>query len=226
MSNIKNAYYMAGVEFSQLSLNKQVLLGATVAAVAFDLSPLNEWITGASSSVVNQGLGEVNSTFEIARNTMLAAGVGGVVMTAEQVAVGSITAVALQEFPSSAKVFNEGKISEDNTSLNGSVADTVFLGTSIALGLKHKNESNRSLKDDLKFVAKGAPLVGMYMFGVVGVVGTAINLLDYKGYDTASETLESLATNPLVYFGLYGLAKTFGKIKKHLGRIPEQSSLE
>jgi hypothetical protein len=214
---VKDAYYMAGAEYTNMDLGKQALFGLTIGAIVFDLGPWNESMTGIASAYVQEGLGSPVNSIEFARNSLITAATGGAVMTAEQVAVGTLTALSIRNCQGTARIYNEGMVSEeDSSSLKGSVIDTAFWGTSVMVTAKHIKESDRSLSDDLKFVAKGAPLVGAYMFAIVGAGSIIINGLDTSGHEDAANTLESVAMNPFSYIGAYVFYKTAKKTREYI----------
>jgi len=214
---VRDAYYMAGAEYTNMDLGKRALFGLTIGAIVFDLGPWNESVTGIGSTFVHQGLGSPDSSLEFVRNSLITAAAGGAIMTAEQLAVGTLTALSIKNCRGTARIYNEGMVSEDKkSSLKGSVVDTAFWGTSVMVTAKHVKEGDRSLNDDLKFVAKGAPLVGAYMFAIVGAGSIAINTVDGLGFEDAADTLESVAMNPLSYVGAYVLYKASKKASKYI----------
>jgi hypothetical protein len=209
---VKDAYYMAGAEYTNMDIGKRALFGLTIGAIVFDLGPWNESVTGIGSAFVQESLGSPDDSFEFARNSLITAAAGGAIMTAEQLVVGTLTALSIRNCQGTARIYNEGMVSEeDSSSLKGSVVDTAFWGTSVMVTAKHVKESDRSLSDDLKFVAKGAPLVGAYMFGIVGGVSIVINAVDTAGHENVANTIEGVAKNPFTYIGGYVLYKTAKK---------------
>jgi hypothetical protein len=217
---VKDAYYMAGAEYTNMDIGKRALFGITIGAIVFDLGPWNESMTGIGSAYVQESLGSPENSLEFARNSLITAAAGGTIMTAEQLAVGTLTALSIRNCQGTARIYNEGMVSEEKkSSLKGNVVDTAFWGTSVMVTAKHVKESERSLGDDLKFVAKGAPLVGAYMFAIVGAGSIIINGVDSAGHEEAANTLESVAMNPFSYVGAYALykavKKTRGYIKKN-----------
>lgn len=212
---LSDTYYMAGAEMANSDLFGRFILGAAASGVAFEWGPGNEYLIGDIGATVHSSQKIISSSIDFITSSLNTGLASGGVSAAEQLLVGSVTALAIRKFRGTANAWNN---TDDNVqasnNLRGSVADTLALGTSAAVVLRNFKEKDRKLGQDISLVAKGAAMVGMFNVGLIGAVSAGVRALDEAGMHDTASAVESTAKNPLTYVAGFGIIKLIGHFKK------------
>ena len=196
-------------ELGEFSSKRYALFGATLTGLVFEWSPLNEALLGAVGITTHEHIGPGTSVIQSVTGRIATGSVTGMVSFAEQAIVGSLTALSVHQFPNTFKVWQE---SRPDNSLSGvsstsSTITALALGSSMAVIEKSIVDKNSNLKNNLNLAIKTSAIVGSCNFVLAGVVSGGLDVLDRNGQEQLSSNIADTVKNPLLYVGLFGLAK-------------------
>lgn len=205
----------ARTEISEFSAKRYALLGATVTGLIFEWSPANEAVLGAIGIGAHQSFGTSSTINDSIIDRVATGAITGSASFIEQAIVGSLTAVSLSQFP---KTFHKWQESRPENSLqsvskSGSALTALGLGSSMAVLEKQIIDKNSSSKENVKLALKTSAIVGTANALLATSVSAGLDVLDRNGQEQLSDNIENVAKNPLLYLGIFGLAKTIHVIK-------------
>lgn len=205
-------------EISEFSAKRYALLGATITGLIFEWSPANEAVLGAIGIGTHERFGASTSTSDSVIDRIATGAVTGSASFIEQAIVGSLTAVSLSQFP---KTFNKWQESRPENSLqtvskSGSALTALGLGSSMAVLEKQIIDKSSSSKENIKLALKTSAIVGTANALLAASVSTGLDILDSNGQEQLSDNIADIAKNPLLYLGVFGVAKAiqYKKTKK------------
>lgn len=196
-------------ELGEFSARRYALFGVTITGLVFEWSPANEAVLAAIGVNAHEQLGTTGSIIQSVAGRIATGSVTGMVSFAEQAIVGSLTALSVHQFPNTFKVWQE---SRPDNSLSGvsstsSTITALALGSSMAVIEKSIVDKNSNLKNNLNLAIKTSAIVGSCNFVLAGVVSGGLDVLDRNGQEQLSSNIADTVKNPLLYVGLFGLAK-------------------
>lgn len=205
----------ARLELSELSKSRYALLGATVTGLVFEWSPANEAMLGAVGVNAHEKFGTSGTIGDSIINRIVTGAITGGASFTEQAIVGSLTALSLSKFPRTFKEWQERRSSDarQTVSSSGSALTALALGSSVAVVENKLVNKNASTQDNLKLALKTSAIVGIFNFMLAGGVSTGLDALDRNGQQELSGDIADLVKNPLLYLGIFGLAKAIELIK-------------
>lgn len=186
-----------------------VLLGLMATGLAFEWGPGNEWLIGAVGASAHESFDPTNFA-ELAATSTVAGLAAGTASAVEQTALGVLMAGTVRSFPKAFKKWDETrehKPFHNPENNNGDIMTGIALGTSAVVIEKNAQNPDRTFNQDAKMATKTAVAIGGINAALVTGVSVGVRLLDNVGYDTAAETLETIAKNPLTYIAVFGLVK-------------------
>lgn len=202
-------------ELGEYSSKRYALFGATLTGLAFEWSPLNEALLGAVGITTHENVGSGNSILETIAGRIATGAVTGGVSFAEQAIVGSLTALSIHQFPKTFKTWQDSRPenSLDSVSTASSTMTALALGSSMAVVEKSFIDKNANLKSNLSLAVKTSAIVGSCNFLLAGVVSTGLDALEKNGQMDTAHNIANIMKNPLLYIGVFGVAKAIHVIK-------------
>ena len=172
-------------ELGEFSSKRYALFGATLTGLVFEWSPLNEALLGAVGITTHENIGPGTSVIQSVTGRIATGSVTGMVSFAESRPDNSLSGV----------------------SSTSSTITALALGSSMAVIEKSIVDKNSNLKNNLNLAIKTSAIVGSCNFVLAGVVSGGLDVLDRNGQEQLSSNIADTVKNPLLYVGLFGLAK-------------------
>lgn len=202
-------------EIKHKSAKQYALFGATVLGIVFEWSPANEAMLGAVGVNIHEQLGTGASMSESLADRLFTGIATGSVSFTQQLLVGSLTALSVSKFPKTFESWQNSRPKDANQELSttSSSITALALGSSMAVLENKLTKNDVSTKESLILAAKTSAVVGVFNTALVGVVSGALEALDRNGRQNLSEDIANTLKNPLLYLGVFGLAKAVQIIK-------------
>lgn len=205
-------------ELGEFSARRYALFGATIAGLVFEWSPANEAVLGAIGVSAHEQLGTGGSITHAVVDRLATGAITGASSFIEQFSVGALTALSVKQFPKTFKVWQDSRPENaiQSVSTSSSAMTALALGSSMAVVEKQIIDKSTTHKDNLVLVAKTSAVVGGFNTILAGAVSGGLEILDRAGQHGLSENIADTVKNPLLYIGLFGLAKfvSYKKDKK------------
>lgn len=205
-------------ELGKFSAKKYALFGASITGIAFEWSPANEALLGLVGVTAHENFGTSGPISSSIIDRLATGAITGGVSLTEQAIVGTITALSLTQFPETFKLWQESRPEDarQSVSKSGSALTALSLGSSMAVLENKVVNKQATTKDNVKLALKTSAIVGTFNMALVSSVSTALEVLDRNGQQELSDNIADLAKNPLLYLGIFGVAKViqFKKTKK------------
>lgn len=211
-------------ELGKFSAKKYALFGASITGIAFEWSPANEALLGLVGVTAHENFGTSGPIGSSIIDRLSTGAITGGVSLAEQAIVGTITALSITQFPETFKLWQDSRSENARQSVSkvGSALTALSLGSSMAV-LENKVVNKQvTTKDNVKLALKTSAIVGGFNLALVSTISTALEVLDRNGQQELSKDIASIAKNPLLYLGIFGIAKVIQLNKtKNLTKYPK-----
>jgi len=202
-------------ELGEFSARKYALFGATLTGLVFEWSPANEAVLGAIGVNAHENFGTGGSIGSSIVDRLATGAITGGASFVEQAIVGSLTALSLSKFPITFEKWQDSRPEDakQTVSTSGSALTALALGSSMAV-LENKLLNHQvSTKDNLILALKTSVIVGGFNVMFAGGVSGGLEALDRNGQSDLSNNIADLVKNPLLYIGIFGLAKAVQLMK-------------
>jgi hypothetical protein len=196
-------------EFKNISKKDKIIAGSALAAAVWEWGPLNEFIATVPSIAVLNNTG----------SPVIAGIVGGTIYATQQGILGMATSAALDKVPDSVQSAQEElNINKEKGSLLHEKG-LLLMGAGISAVVVNERLKNNesSFKKDAKLIGKLTLALAAIDIAVFGSANAAIQNAEAVNIDPT--TVTDIATNPLTYLAIFGIAKfaaTYNKYRKNV----------
>lgn len=196
-------------EIGDFSAKRYALFGATLTGFVFEWSPANEAVLGSIGINTHNELGTGGSI----SHSLIDRGITGLATGSasfiEQAVVGGLTALSISQFPKTFEAWRKSnpQQNESKVTMTGSALTALALGSSMAVLENQVVNPRTNTKNNLTLALKAAAVVGSFNTLLAGGVSAGLDVLDRTGHTELSHDIADIIKNPLLYIGVFGLAK-------------------